>query len=126
MAEVYHFNEVILYSFTGATPALLGTYAEDVTINVSRDFFNVTDESGLVVKRYQSGLSCEMDLGVLYSGDIILGDNENIIVSYQNVSGTVNHLLSNTYLQDKGWSQSANDAIKHDIKILARTFGTTT
>lgn len=110
---------------SGTTETRIDTYAENVTVAFKRQFFNVTDEDGSVIKRFQKGKSATMDIGMLFSSEIALTDGENIKLYYTSQGSTTTYLMGSAYIQDRGWNQPGADIVRHDVKIVGRTFGTT-
>ena len=122
MAEVWHFNECLIR--VGTTTTRLDTYATDVSVSLTKDFFNIKNEDGQVLKRFESGRGADMSIGVLFDSEIDFTDGSDLRLLYANQLGTTTYQLGSSYIKDKGWSQSENDAVKHDVKIIGRNFGT--
>lgn len=134
MPEVYFFDECSI-GIAGAFQAdafqnnafqvLSGdAYAQNVTISFKKDFFGIKDESGATIKQFEKVRGVDVSIGQLFACDFAHVDGTNLTLTHANVGGTTTYSISECYLQDKNWSQSANDVIKHDVKILARTIGT--
>lgn len=122
MAEVWHFNECLIR--VGTTTTRLDTYATDVSVSLTKDFFNIKNEDGQVLKRFESGRGADMSIGVLFDSEIDFTDGSDLRLLYANQLGTTTYQLGSSYIKDKGWSQSENEAVKHDVKIIGRNFGT--
>lgn len=124
MAEVFHFEECLVKTLSGTVESRIDSYAENVTVALKKSFFDVPTEDGQVIKRYESGRSAELSIGKLFDTEIAHTDGNSIKFYYGNSLGTTTYQAGSCYIQDSGWSQSANDAVKYDVKISARTFGT--
>jgi len=121
MAEVFHFNECLI---TGTDAATFASFAEGVSIDYERDFFNIENESGAIIKRFQSGEKASMTIDKLFDAEIDRTDGEAIDVHYANALGTTSYRLGSAYIEAKSWSQGENDAVKHNVNIVGKTFGT--
>ena len=122
MAEVFHFDECIV---SGTDGAAFASFAEGVTVNYDRELFGITNESGGVIKRFQSGENAGMSIEKMFDADIIIEDGQAINLHYANVLGTTSYQLGSAYIKEKGWVQSDNNpAVRHNVKIVGKTFGT--
>ncbi len=122
MAEVFHFNECLIR--VGTTTTRLDTLASDVSVSLTKDFFDITNEDGQTVKRFESGRGADMSIGKLFDTEIDFTDGSDLRLLYANQLGTTTYQMGSAYIKDKGWNQSENDSVKHDVKIVGRNFGT--
>mgnify|MGYP001576465125 FL=1 len=109
MAEVWHFNECLIR--VGTTTTRLDTYATDVSVSLTKDFFNIKNEDGQVLKRFESGRGADMSIGVLFDSEIDFTDGSDLRLLYANQLGTTTYQLGSSYINDKGWSQWENEAV---------------
>jgi len=122
MAEVFHFDECVV---SGTNNVPIAPFAEDVSVSEVKNFFDIENESGQVIKRFESGKNASMDIGVLYADEIVHSDGEAFNLHYGNSLGTTSYQLGSAYIKEKGWTQSDNNQIvRHNVKIVGRTFGT--
>ena len=121
MGEVFHFDECLI---TGTDATAFAAFATGVSVDYERDFFNIENESGAIIKRFQQGERASMSIDKLFDAEIDRTDGEAIDVHYGNALGTTSYRLGSAYIENKSWSQGENDAVKHDVKIVGKTFGT--
>jgi len=124
MAEVFHFDECLVKEVTGTVETRIDNYATGVSVSLARNFFDIKDDTGQIIKRFEAGKEADMSIDALFAADIDFTDGNNIKLYYGNVIGTTTYQMGSCYIKDKGWSQSEDDAVKHDVKIVGRTFGT--
>jgi len=122
MGEVFHFNECII-SGTDGTP--IAPFAEEVSVDLTRQLFDVKNESGQIIKRFESGKNAAMTIRVLFAEDVVHTDGQALNLHYGNALGTTSYQLGSAYVTETGWQQSQkNQAVRHDVKLVGRTFGT--
>lgn len=124
MAEVFHFDECLIKTISGTVETRIDTYAQNAAIALKKTFFDVTDESGQIVKRYEEARGADLSIDTLFASEISHTDGNAIRVYYGNILGTTTYELGSAYVADKGWAQSENSTVTHDIKVVGRTFGT--
>lgn len=124
MGEVYHFNEVTLKSVSGTIETTICPFATGVAVDLRREMFDVANEDGQVVKRFEYGKGVTVTIGKAYDSDLAWTDGDSLKIYHQYNGGTVTHQVTNVYLTDQGWTQRENDVIRYDVKMVGQSVGT--
>jgi len=125
MAEVFHSDMTLIRQITGTAESRIDVFAEDVDIQTKKEFFEITDDAGDVVKRHQTGQSAQMSIGKLFDSEIDFANGNNIKVYFGNILGTTTYQMGSCYITDKGFKISEDDEVTHNVSIVGRNFGTT-
>ena len=125
MAEVFHSDMTLIRKITGTVESRIDIFAQDVDIQTKKEFFEVTDDAGDVVKRHQTGQSAEMSISKMFASEINLTDGNTVKVYFGNTLGTTTYGMGSCYVTDKGWKIGEDDPVIHNVRIIGRNFGTT-
>ena len=124
MAEVFHSDMTLIRQITGTAESRIDVFAEDVDIQTKKEFFEITDDAGEVVKRHQTGQAAEMSIGKLFDQEIDFANGNNIKVYFGNILGTTTYQMGSCYITDKGFKIPEDDSVTHNVRIIGRNFGT--
>src|SRR3972149_236921 len=98
MAEVFHSDMTLIRQITGTAESRIDVFAADVDIQTKKEFFEITDDAGEVVKRHQTGQAAEMSISKMFASEINLTDGNTVKVYFGNTLGTTTYGMGSCYV----------------------------
>lgn len=124
VSEVYCLNECQLKRVGSAagdtTETVIGAYAEGITVNVTREFGERFDTSGVRQKRIELKRQAQVDIKKLYASEDFLFDGNDIKFYLVASTGSEVKTLTKAHWQTKGYEVS--DLVRENVTVIGNDF----
>ena len=128
MPEVYSFLEATIKrvgsTVGGTTETDIDTFAEGVTVSVSRELTERKDKTGRVWDRMPTSTRAEMNIKKLYSDDPFLLDGNNIKLYLNTGLGSVTWQMGTCWYESKTMGGDAEGPMTYECNIVGNSWGT--